>query len=175
MQFATNSRNKRLLNTLQLQGLVSTPVLNEISAAMQISNPGSDSNVARKWERSIKSDIAMPGLYYAQVPFSLKGKQVFKCHPFRLPSVKARELWLRDPSHFDMTATKDCPGRVETFENWYQHHLFSEAGLNAVPVAVYGDGLPYVQSKYGKKGSLIAIYFSFPHRTPKDGQMEPWT
>ena len=165
MQFATNSRNKRLLNTLHLQGLVSRPVLDEIADALEISEAGSETNVARKWQRSINRDVAMPGLYYADVPFTKDRQRVLKAHPFRLPSVKARELWLRDPGYFDMSASQGHAGRVETSTNWLEHPLFAQAGLHAVPMAVYGDGVPYVQNRYGKKGSLICIYFSFPHRT----------
>ena len=40
-------------------------------------------------------------------------------------------------------------------------------------MAIYGDGVPYVANKYGKKGSLICLYFSFPHRMPLGSSTDP--
>ena len=162
---ASARRNKQLVNTLHLQGLVSTPVLDEIADALEVSAASSESNTARKWQRSMNRDVCLPGLYYADVPFASGVKR----HPFRLPSVKARELWHNDKQHFDLSKSQQHKGRVETSGNWLKHPLFAQAGLDAVPMTVYGDGVPYVANKYGKKGSLICIYYTFPHRLPLDG------
>ena len=164
-----NASKDLLLNTLLLHGKLPAKVVDEVAAMLEVAGPkgrtGSDSNVSRKWQRAVKRDVHMPGLYYADL--DLKGGR--RPHPFRLPSVKARELWERDPSYFDLSQNQGCPGRVETSENWRQHPLFKEAGLDAKPMTFYGDAIPYVANKHGKQGSLLCFFYAFPHRLPKDG------
>lgn len=168
-QASRNASQNKLLNTLLLNGKVSAKVIDEVAALLEVNGPkgraDSDSNISRKWQRAVRRDVHMPGLYYADL--DLKGGR--RPHPFRLPSVKARELWDRDPNFFNLEGTQDLLGRVETSENWRQHPLFKEAGLDAKPVTFYGDSIPYVANKHGKQGSLMCLFYSFPHRLPRDG------
>ena len=90
-------------------------------------------------------------------------------HSFRLPSVKAKELWDKDQTYFDMLK-EHLGGRVETSENWKCHPCFKEFGLRSAPLTLYGDAVPYVVNKHGKKGSLICLFFAFPHKLPAAGE-----
>lgn len=98
---------------------------------------------------------------YADIPL----KSGLGKHPFRLPSVKCRELWNLDPDFFQMNGQAP-PGRVESSGNWVNHPLFKAAGLRAVPMTIYGDAVQYVVSKFGKQDSLMCVFFAFPHRLP---------
>jgi hypothetical protein len=109
----------------------------------------------------LKRDIQLPELYYADIPMPSGVRK----HPFRLPSVKARELWSNDATFFSLSPSAP-PGRIETSGNWHGHPLFKEAGLKAVPVTVYGDSVQYVVSRFGKQDSLMCVFFCFPHRLP---------
>ena len=68
--------------------------------------------------------------------------------------------------------SQGCPGRVESSKNWFAHPLYRQAGVHAVPMPIYGDGVPYVANEYGKKGSPICAYCSLPHRIPKGGMAD---
>ena len=166
---ARDGRGNELVSTLMLSGKVSAVVLDEIANALELpSTPGrasSDTNASRKWTRVIKRDISIPGLYFANVRMS----DGVARHPFRLPSVKARQLWNHDSTYFT-PCHEGTPGRVETSDGWKSHPLFKEFGLKALPLSLYGDSVPYVTNKYGKKGSLVCLFFSFPHRLPTDGK-----
>ena len=137
-------------------------VLDEIAVLMDVHNEGnSEANSSRSWQRRIQRDIPMPKLYYASIPVS-SGSCL---HPFRLPSVKARQLWQNDPHHFELKH-QERPGRVEHSGNRRQHPLFRAAGLKAIPMTFYGDGVQYVVGKHGKQDSLMCLYYAFPHRLP---------
>ena len=156
------NERKRLANALLLNGYIPATVLDEIAALMGLDDVvGDGCHSSRSWMRSLKRDINMPGLYYTKLPMAT-GERM---HPFRLPSVKARELWQKDPEHFNLKY-RHVPGRVETSGNWRQHPLFKQAGLQAVPKSFYGDGVQYVVNKHGKQDSLVCLYFAFPHRLP---------
>ena len=156
-----------LLKTLLTNGTVTAPVLDEIAAAVGLGGEwdpsGTYKNSSRKWKRTLKRNQTMPGLYHATIPTTTGNR----LHPFRLPSVKARELWSLDKEFFKMK--ESVPGRVETSGNWHNHPIFKEAGLQAVPLTFYGDAVPYITNKHGKKGSLMCLFYSFPHRLPALG------
>ena len=92
------SAKRKLVDTRFLNGHVSAPVLEEIAAVMEFSveddrgKVGTASNSKRRWMGIMKRETQIPQLYYADVPMA--GGMVR--HPFRLPSVKARELWQQD-------------------------------------------------------------------------------
>ena len=156
----------RLAHTLLLNGHVTAPVLEEIIACFENDDSVgcSSGNENRKWMRKLRRDIQLPGLYHADVQFA-KG---VKLHPFRLPSVKIRELWYRDNDYFNFLH-ENVPGRIETSQNWKEHTLFKRFGLKAVPLTMYGDAVSYISTKYGKSDSLVCMFFTFPHRLPVDG------
>ena len=156
-----------LLKTLITHGTVSCAVLDEIAAAVEAGDEwgpsGTPSNSKRKWKRTLRRNVAMPGFYHASIPTS-SGDRL---HPFRLPSVKANQLWLQDNHFFDIVRGQN--GRIENSGNWLAHPICKAAGLKSVPLSFYGDAVPYVTNKHGKKGSLVCLYFSFPHALPEHG------
>ena len=155
-----------LLNALLLNGHIPATVLDEIAVLLRVDIAAGDgSHSSRSWTRRLKRNVAMPSLYSAKIPTASGGR----LHPFRLPSVKARELWQRDAQYFQMKH-QGVPGRVKTSGNWRAHPLFKEAGLRAAPVTMYGDGVQYVVNKFGKQDSLMCLYFAFPHRLPAEGE-----
>jgi hypothetical protein len=157
---SSQAAKRELVDTLFLNGHVSAPVLNEIAAVMDFAGDdarghiGSTPNSKRKWTRIMDREARLPKLYYADVPFA----NGMRRHPFRLPSVKARDLWHQDKTYFQMSREQH-QGRVETSNNWKNHPLFRNVGLKAVPVAFYGDGVPYQSGKYGKNKSLVCFFF----------------
>ena len=118
-------------------------VLDEIAAGFELGDDwgpsGSASNSSRKWKGCFRRDATTPGLYKHRIKF----KNGMRQHSFRLPSVKAKELWDKDQTYFDMLK-EHLGGRVETSENWKCHPCFKEFGLRSAPLTLYGDAVPYV-------------------------------
>ena len=115
---------------------------------------GDGSHSRRGWKRRIQQTITVHDLYYAEMPFP-DGEAK---HPFRLPSVKARELWKRNSEYFHLSL-EHVLGSVESSGNWKRHPLLKQAGLQAVPMTFYGDAAQYVVNKFGKQDSLVCLYF----------------
>ena len=98
LDLGKSGSQRDLIDTLMLNSYVSRPLLDEIAAVMDFDKwdsrvaSGSTSNSSRKWQRTMKREVQMPSLYFAK----LKMASGTRLHPFRLPSVKARELWHKD-------------------------------------------------------------------------------
>ena len=92
---AASKDESRPYRTLLLNGLVSAPVLDEIAALIDSSHgQGATANSNRSWMRQMMRDTHLPSLYYARIP-TAKGERL---QPFRLPSIKANELYNKDPT-----------------------------------------------------------------------------
>ena len=122
-----SDKRTELATALVLNGHIPATILDEVAELMGLEvGEGDGSHSSRGWKRRIQQTITVPDLYYAEMPFP-DGEAK---HTFRLPSVKARELWQRNSKHFHMPL-QHVPGRVESSGNFETASTVQTSGASS--------------------------------------------